>query len=587
MTSATPTTDLPSDGAYAVAVVEEMDRSNAIIPPTLRSSFTFRYVIALALVATLTVLIGWSGIREINTRSTDAAVVNVSGKQRMLSQRIALFAGQYAVARGAEDTVAAEAVATRLLNATSEMASAQQSLLEGDEDLGLPGNPSPEVADLYASDIEGQVNGYLATAEAILDAPTQAERERIADTVGTIAGTGELLGSLNAAVAAYQAESEERLGAISRNEFLVVGLMLLVLALEALLVFRPMSHRIRQETHRLAEAAARHKSDAERHGFGLKLRDAVELADNETDLVDVVALAQETSLETGRVDLLLSDRDEPGRLLTVLATSTSQCSVDDVEGCPALRRGQSLSFDAPNTLEACPQFRRDARDQDRTDLACVCVPLTFLGAGIGVLRTVTEHGEEIDEDHLANLETVARAAGTHLGTLRAFESTRAAADQDPLTGLLNRRGLETELLELGPKQELAVIAIDLDHFKNVNDTHGHAAGDQVIAEAAMVMTRLCRPTDLVARIGGEEFVVVLPIEVAAASQDILRGAAAIAERIRVEFESITEAGQGPACTASLGLAGPGTDFDELLKAADEALYESKSGGRNQVTVHGA
>ena len=84
--------------------------------------------------------------------------------------------------------------------------------------------------------------------------------------------------------------------------------------------------------------------------------------------------------------------------------------------------------------------------------------------------------------------------GPTSGTLRAFESTRAAADQDPLTGLLNRRGLETELMRMGQSQDLAVIAMDLDHFKSVNDTYGHAAGDQVIAEAALVMTRLCRPT---------------------------------------------------------------------------------------------
>ena len=174
-----------------------------------------------------------------------------------------------------------------------------------------------------------------------------------------------------------------------------------------------------------------------------------------------------------------------------------------------------------------------------------------------------------------------------LSSFRAGESLRLSALYDPLTGALNRRGLHSELrarIEPMPSGEgLAVVALDLDHFKAINDLHGHEAGDLVLQRFSETVRSCIRGEDLFARLGGEEFVVVLPGIGAGDAQHI-------AERIREEVEALEFVPHGPALrvTVSLGVGtstGP-QPFQALMRIADQALYESKRLGRNQVQVRG-
>ena len=154
---------------------------------------------------------------------------------------------------------------------------------------------------------------------------------------------------------------------------------------------------------------------------------------------------------------------------------------------------------------------------------------------------------------------------------------------DKLTGLFNRRKLDEAIekeLELSARYgvELALILVDIDHFKHVNDSYGHAAGDMVLAGVADVLRTCTRDTDSLGRLGGEEFVVLCR----RSSRD---GAIAAAENLRIAIAGHAFPGAGP-LTASFGVAAyrNGDSRDSLLERADAALYSAKRNGRNRVEV---
>jgi diguanylate cyclase (GGDEF)-like protein len=173
---------------------------------------------------------------------------------------------------------------------------------------------------------------------------------------------------------------------------------------------------------------------------------------------------------------------------------------------------------------------------------------------------------------------------------QSFDAMRARLGEqigtDPLTGCLNRRALETRLrAELRTAKRrantLAVLAIDLDHFKEINDTHGHPFGDLVLTQVAEIMRDTARDTDAVARLGGDEFIVVLP-------DTGWEGALTFAERMRrkVDEHTFASATASMGITISVGVAlARGTDPTPpatLLQEADQSLYKAKSAGRNRV-----
>lgn len=166
--------------------------------------------------------------------------------------------------------------------------------------------------------------------------------------------------------------------------------------------------------------------------------------------------------------------------------------------------------------------------------------------------------------------------------------TLEMAITDSLTGLANRRYFERQLATMvnqatGRGRPLSLLIIDIDHFKSINDTHGHLAGDDVLGEFAGRLKRAVRGADLAGRFGGEEFVVAMPDTDAATAY-------AIAERIRARISDepfeITGRGRPVNVTVSVGVGSIGSGLNgptELIAAADRALYEAKRAGRNRVT----
>ncbi|MGH9475666.1 MAG: GGDEF domain-containing protein [Terriglobales bacterium] len=217
-------------------------------------------------------------------------------------------------------------------------------------------------------------------------------------------------------------------------------------------------------------------------------------------------------------------------------------------------------------------------------IALLCLLRALLGPLRGAEVTLLHPGAlRLDGAVLYLVFSASMAFGfVWLMTARLRNQLEEQARTDALTGVLNRRALEAgaqrELSGCQRRQApLAVLAIDLDHFKFLNDAYGHGAGDAALAAAAKLLSQCLRSSDLLARFGGEEFVAVLP------DRDGVR-ASLIAERLRSRLEElrVDYEGQALALTASFGIAvaGSGDTWSGILRRADRALYAAKRAGRN-------
>jgi diguanylate cyclase (GGDEF)-like protein len=203
-------------------------------------------------------------------------------------------------------------------------------------------------------------------------------------------------------------------------------------------------------------------------------------------------------------------------------------------------------------------------------------PVVSEGACIGVISVVA-HGKAAFGAHAEDLlQLIASMCAPHVEVVRLSR----LAQLDPLTGTFNRHGLDL-ICPATEVRPLSLVMVDIDHFKRINDQHGHAAGDEVLKRVARLLSDAMRGEDSVVRMGGEEFLLVLP------DLDV-HTAARIAERTRglVEQAVVMIAHAEVRLTVSAGVAQRlgGEARDETVARADEALYRAKSSGRNRVVV---
>ncbi len=252
--------------------------------------------------------------------------------------------------------------------------------------------------------------------------------------------------------------------------------------------------------------------------------------------------------------------------------------------CKAVRMGRPFRVNDVSVEPLCP-----AKFAEPTKGSYYCGPLIAGGIIIGAVRLQGETGlwtperESLVESYLSTTASV-------LSNLHLLQTMREQANMDPLTGLYNRRFCKDyarKLMAMSRRKDtpLGFIMLDLDHFKNINDVYGHEVGDRILRQFAKTVTQSMRETNLTARLGGEEFIILLPDTGAKACQVVaerIRNAVARMNAPQVKEKPI------PPITVSLGIAvypEHGGTLEEMLQASDRALYESKRAGRNRSTLY--
>jgi diguanylate cyclase (GGDEF)-like protein len=253
----------------------------------------------------------------------------------------------------------------------------------------------------------------------------------------------------------------------------------------------------------------------------------------------------------------------------------------DVAGTPWQRAAES-GGEVMATLDDLPEaLRQAAMAAGLSECWVVAVDDPLFGVPATIIAWGRDGGSAM-EVHRYAVETMARLLTLLLQWRQQVTTLRQAARRDPLTGLINRSGFLEQLEAAGvggDPPRIGVLYIDLDGFKGVNDAHGHRIGDDVLAQVGQRITGVLRPGDVVGRLGGDEFAVLCPH--LATDHDAI----AIAERIVVALEQPFEAESVQvAIGASVGIATtePGRlDAEQLIDAADRALYRAKGEGRGR------
>jgi diguanylate cyclase (GGDEF)-like protein len=309
--------------------------------------------------------------------------------------------------------------------------------------------------------------------------------------------------------------------------------------------------------------------------------DALQIARTEREAFDVLKRHIEGWLEQARAVVMIRN-----------ASQNRLEAATGVEATPVLSR--QLESAAPESCLAVRLAKPHMREPGDGGLlvcelcgelpaASSCVPTIVGGEVVGAV--IVQTPEALDEPKEEDLETSVTQAGPVIANLRNLAIAELRAATDALTGLANNRAVGDTLNRMAAqagrsKTPLSAIMFDLDHFKRVNDIHGHAKGDEVLATVAAVVQSGVRESDFLGRYGGEEFVALLPDT----SRD---GGARLAEKLRQAIEKLEIPDLDRRLSASFGVAtlpGDAMNGEQLLRAADRALYAAKNAGRNRVEV---
>ncbi len=362
-----------------------------------------------------------------------------------------------------------------------------------------------------------------------------------------------------------------------RNGIIAVVVAGSLVMLGVLAALTSLARAARRRDEDLAERDRDLERVARSNEFEARLQRALELSANEDGVYAVVEQALDEVVPELDVEMLLADssRAHFQQLVSTAADASRGCSVDSPTQCPAAQRGEVLAFESSTALDACPYLKQQPKAA-----SAICVPVSVSGLTVGVVHAAGPRNAPPDAQKRTALELISRRASDRIGMMRAFSDSETQASTDPLTGLPNRRSLENSVRRLRETGNPYAVAFgDLDHFKTVNDKHGHAAGDHALRVFARVLRDQLRPVDIFGRYGGEEFLIVLPLCDAPEATEVL-------ERIRASLSVTLVSAECPPFTVSFGLAlgNAAESFEDTVSAADGALLDAKREGRDRIVL---
>ncbi|MFB6347812.1 MAG: diguanylate cyclase [bacterium] len=316
-----------------------------------------------------------------------------------------------------------------------------------------------------------------------------------------------------------------------------------------------------------------------------------EVSLSELNLEDTMQKVAESAKTVTEADGAVVELVEEGQLVYRSAVGTLESSIG-----LKLPLDESISGEAYTEQEmlVCHDAQTDNRVKEKDKAqdvgfrSGILVPLSYKNKTFGVLKVTSRKPYYFQEDDQSTMQLLSGLLSSQIYHSILFEDTLLQAKTDELTGLGNRRqlmeDLQTELERTNRyDHDLTVAFLDIDHFKLVNDTHGHVAGDKVLKELGGIIREETREVDIIGRYGGEEFIIATP-EIAS------EGAQEVAERIRTQLaESRFQDDEGTEfkVTCSIGLAEYDDEetVNELIEKADDALYKAKKNGRNRIETH--
>lgn len=383
------------------------------------------------------------------------------------------------------------------------------------------------------------------------------------------------------------------LAAAERARFLTVGAIVLcfiILTSAFVIAVREQRRRVASELRVVESYGDLTRTLDESRRLGNTLRQLSELGEmlQGCRTLDEAAVGLEFALENllpstaGVVNLINASQN----LVTPLSSWGEPIGGEPVfapDDCWALRRGQPYPEEGSSAAFTCKHLGENRAHGLHSRL---CVPLLAQGTMFGTLLVAT------DGDLSSKQREAATAAAEQISlavaNLRLQETLRTQSLRDPLTGLFNRRYLEASLERdlaraVRRSQPLAVLMIDIDHFKRFNDSHGHEAGDMTLSQFGELLASLSRSEDVACRYGGEEFTLVLQETDAGLALDRAEEIRRAAHHMAIEYRRQQ---LGPV-TVSIGIASyplHGDTPDQLIRRADRALYVAKGQGRDRVCV---